>query len=207
MPINTRTRKVWGVILAVAAFAAAALPSGAAAIFTSISDGSAVNQNSYTSAQDVYLNGGPQNKNAAGLPNGFYYFQVTDPSGGTLLSLDAITKRALAVAGGVISGVGASGGNHLEGTFNPNNLSTPVQLFPFSATPNPGGEYKVWLTKVGDYKPGEGKFGFKNNKSWTDNFKIRPVQIASPVPEPATMVLSGIGLAAVIRRRSGRRSF
>ena len=54
------------------------------AIFTSLPDGTAVNHNLYDNKQDVYLNGGPQNENSAGLPLGtgdtdeFYYFQVTN---------------------------------------------------------------------------------------------------------------------------------
>lgn len=56
------------------------------AIFTSKGDGTSVDQNIYDDKCDVYLNGGPQNANSQGLPDGTYYFQVTDPSGATLLS-------------------------------------------------------------------------------------------------------------------------
>jgi hypothetical protein len=53
------------------------------AIFTTLYDGSAVDYNIYDAKQDVYLNGGPNSSKApctaAGLPNGEYYFQVTDP--------------------------------------------------------------------------------------------------------------------------------
>ncbi len=62
------------------------------AIFTTLVDGSSVNHNIYNAKQDVYLNGGPNSANApctaAGLPNGDYYFQVTDPSGKKILSTD-----------------------------------------------------------------------------------------------------------------------
>ena len=34
----------------------------------------------------VYINGGPQNEDTQGLPDGTYYFQVTNPSGAVLLS-------------------------------------------------------------------------------------------------------------------------
>src|SRR5215216_5723801 len=61
------------------------------AIWTSLADGSSVNANIYDAKEDVYLNGGPQNcGNGNGLPDGDYYFQVTDPSGDELLSSDAI---------------------------------------------------------------------------------------------------------------------
>src|SRR5438045_7923253 len=56
------------------------------AIYTTTFDGQTVNANNYSSKDAVYLSGGPQNTNANGLPDGTYYFQVTDPSGATLLS-------------------------------------------------------------------------------------------------------------------------
>ena len=66
-------------------------------IYTSISDGTTVNANLYDSKADVYLNGGPQNQNGKGLPDGTYYFQVTDPSGNILLSTDPASCRQLQV--------------------------------------------------------------------------------------------------------------
>ena len=73
------------------------------AIFTTLVDGSSVNHNIYNAKQDVYLNGGPNSPNApctaAGLPNGDYYFQVTDPSGKILLSTDSLAQRKVRVAG------------------------------------------------------------------------------------------------------------
>ena len=75
------------------------------AIFTTNADGSVVNGNNYDDACDVYLNGGPPPNapcNAAGLPNGEYYFQVTNPSGSVLLSSDDIEQRRFVVQGGLI---------------------------------------------------------------------------------------------------------
>src|SRR6266446_1568148 len=69
-------------------------PSGA--IFTTVFDGSEVNVNQYPSKADVYLDGGPgigAPQTAAALDDGTYYFQVTDPSGKTLLSTDSIACR------------------------------------------------------------------------------------------------------------------
>jgi hypothetical protein len=63
------------------------------AIFTTKSDGTTVDQNIYNLRTDVYLNGGPQNQKSAGLPDGTYYFQVTDPSGAVLLSTDNAVCR------------------------------------------------------------------------------------------------------------------
>src|SRR6478672_8298380 len=65
-------------------------PSISGAIYTSLNDGTAVNANLFPSIDAVYLNGGPQNANGNGLPNGNYYYQVTDPSGHTLLSTDPV---------------------------------------------------------------------------------------------------------------------
>ncbi len=49
-----------------------------------------------------------------------------------------------------------------------------MQLAPFNPTPNPGGEYKVWVTKVSDFDVTmtKGSFGFIQSKSKTDNFKV-----------------------------------
>src|SRR5215204_7613864 len=69
-------------------------PSGA--IFTTVADGSEVNFNIYPSKEAVYLDGGPgpgAPQTAAGLDDGRYVFQVTDPSGKRLLSTDAARCR------------------------------------------------------------------------------------------------------------------
>ncbi len=73
-------------------------------INTSTIDGTVVNQNLFNSKDDVYLNGGPQNQNANGLPDGVYYFRVTDPSGATVLSTDNAICRQLTVASGKVAG-------------------------------------------------------------------------------------------------------
>src|SRR5215471_1469437 len=75
-------------VVALLPFLGAALTGGALAgdaLYTTTNDGTAVNANIYATSTDVYISGGPQNPKAAGLvPDGTYYFQVTDPSGGTL---------------------------------------------------------------------------------------------------------------------------
>ncbi len=76
---------------------ALAAPPLSGAIFTTDSTGTAVNGNTiYSVREDVYLDGGPGPNapaSAAGLPEGDYYFQVTDPSGQDLLSTDHISCR------------------------------------------------------------------------------------------------------------------
>src|SRR5262249_8100356 len=69
---------------------------------------------------------------------------------------------------------------HPTGTFNPANGSTPVQLAPFNFTPNPGGEYKVWLiaqtngTSIDATDPKVLHFSPSDAK--TDNFKVRETE-------------------------------
>lgn len=201
-------------------------PSGA--IFTTTDDGSRVNANIYPSKKDVYLDGGPgpnAPQDAAGLDDGIYVFQVTDPSGKVLLSTDAAACRVVEVSEGVITAVldwdGAGtelsdfaihvygGGNtnddcHKNGKnqarhdANQDEDHGPpaivVQLMPYLDTPNPGGVYKAWMTRIEDYLLGcheqgfagetgldvsgcgyaPGNFhGFIPAHSKTDNFKVR----------------------------------
>jgi hypothetical protein len=125
------------------------------AIWTTDLNGDPVNQNLYEDKCDVYLNGGPD-KQGGHLPDGDYYYQVTDPSGHTLLSTEPIGDRMVTITNGVFP---------------------LVQLCPFADTPNEGGVYKVWLTPAGQYKPEEngeweGFWGFIPDDCKTDNFKV-----------------------------------
>lgn len=143
------------------------------AIFTTTEDGTRVDANIYDAQCDVYLNGGPAHEGAAGLPEGDYYFQVTDPSGFFLLSTDAVEERQFHVDGtGRISGLSGAG-SHATGT-NEVDGGVTVQLCPFLDTPNPGCEYKVWATRVSDYDSDAdmGRHGFIQSQSKTDNFKV-----------------------------------
>jgi hypothetical protein len=153
------------------------------AIFTTDANSTFVNANVYDFKEDVYLNGGPRPNapcTAAGLPDGDYYFQVTDPSGSQLLSLDEIGDRHVTVTGGLIVGYSGPHGIGMGKCVAFNGFNITVQLYPFKLTPNPGGEYKAWMTKVGDYDMTmtKGSFGFIPSKSKTDNFKV-----ASPVDD------------------------
>ncbi len=188
--------------------AAAHAPSGA--IFTTLPDGSAVNFNIYDSKDDVYLDGGPgiqAPQTAAGLDDGTYVFQVTDPSGKNLLSLDEARCRQFTVSNGVIDGVVATGCEHATG-FDVDHGAVTVQLMPYADTPNPGGVYKVWVTEVGDFLAGCAQFGVANGldvvdcgnrggnrhgfvpaHSKTDNFKVGdedPVEIDTRFTDETT---------------------
>jgi cysteine-rich repeat protein len=161
------------------------------AIFTTLPDGSAVNHNIYQAKEDVYLDGGPQGgspSSAGALDEGDYYFQVTDPSGKTLLSQDDISCREIHVSDdGVITAVGAAGCSHLTGSdVDYSSLGAiTVQLMPYADTPNPGGEYKVWVTPIDDYVAGGGRsYGFVDSDSKTDNFKVHVVVVQPPPPTP-----------------------
>ncbi|TAK16790.1 MAG: hypothetical protein EPO35_04680, partial [Acidobacteria bacterium] len=179
-----------GAALMVAGLPARSFAQVNGAIYTTSVDAKIVNQNIYESREAVYLSGGPQTKADRGLaPDGHYYFQVTDPSGAVLLSTDRIECREVIVADGRITGVAASGCQHALGVANADNGQMPVQLFPFLETPNPGGEYKAWLTPVASYSPNESapncsgknsniRFGFCDADSKTDNFKIRSLNAA-----------------------------
>jgi hypothetical protein len=170
-----------------------AAPSGA--IFTTLGDGSAVNANHFESKCAVHLDGGPGPNapaHAAGLPNGDYYFQVTDASGRHLLSTDPVSNRRFRVANGVIVAYTGTGGlvhptgidrDHPElgaVTIRLANTSCPAD---FLDSPNAGGVYKVWATPVNDFvgnpaqvdnECGNGCFhGFVPSKSKTDNFKAK----------------------------------
>jgi cysteine-rich repeat protein len=158
----------------------------AGAIFTTLPDGTRVDANIYADKDDVYLDGGPGNQapsGSAALPEGDYYFQVTDPSGQTLLSQDAIECRRFHVdASGLISAVGPSGCSHVTG-IDVDHGALTVQLMPYADTPNPGGEYKAWVTKVSEYDIRYRQFfGFKPSESKTDNYKIREEEELPPPP-------------------------
>jgi hypothetical protein len=175
-------------LLIVPAADVAAAPPLPGAIFTTDAGGTRVNQNTYPDKCSVYLDGGPginAPATAAGLPDGDYYFQVTDPSGKTLLSTDAVQFRKFHVSGGVISGLAAPG-NHATGVDVDHNAVT-IQLCQFKDTPNAGGVYKVWVTPVEDFigdptkvdnNCGRGCFhGFVPAASKTDNFKVKAGQL------------------------------
>jgi len=167
------------------------------AIFTTLEDGTEVNQNIFEFKEDVYLDGGPgpaAPQGAAGLDDGTYVFQVTNPNGNVLLSTDAAKCRRFTVVDGVIDSVVATGGCEHNTGLDVDHGATTVQLVPFNLTPNPGGVFKVWVTRVEDFllgcqelgKPGstgldlvdcgeaqDNAHGFIPAHSKTDNFKVR----------------------------------
>jgi len=163
------------------------------AFFVTTVTGSVAGGNRFPSKCAVYLDGGPgphAPKRAPGLPDGDYYFQVTDQSGQALLSTDPVSNRKFHVSGGVITAfTGTGGAAHPTGVDQDNagrkaitiqlaNSSCPTD---YLKTPNAGNLYRVWVTPVASFvgKPanvdnacGRGCFhGFDTSKSRSDNFK------------------------------------
>ena len=119
------------VLLALNFLGGAALAQNTGHIFTTFQDGTTVNANIYPSKDAVFLNGGPQNHSAKGLPDGTYYFQVTDPNGSVLLSTDGVACRQLQVINEIVAGSTGPACKHANGSTNSNNGgSIPVQLIP-----------------------------------------------------------------------------
>ena len=203
MTISSRLSAcVCAALLVASAHAATrALPG---AIFTTDQSGNAVNGNAHylskCGAKGVYLDGGPGPNappNAASLPDGDYYFQVTDASGKTLLSTDPVRNRCISVANGVITGNCPTGthATYVEADHGSIGART-VELCakpdaPFLNSPNSSGVYKVWVTPVGDGTRKGGGFlgdptrvtnncrnvpgcfnGFFASRSKTDTFKV-----------------------------------
>ncbi len=183
------------VVSAVFKLAFLTAPVGAApplpgAIFTTDITGHRVNQNLYTAKcgpSGVYLDGGPGPNappTAAGLPDGTYYFQVTDPSGKKLLSTDPVEDRLVTVSGGLF----VSAFNHPTFPNTGGSGGVNVELCPFDDTPNNGGVYKVWVTPTADFVGDPSKVdnlcgngcshGFVHAASKTDNFKVGGQPIA-----------------------------
>jgi hypothetical protein len=169
--INMKTIHTCALSLSITALSAAAMahaPSGA--IFTTLSDGSEVNLNQFPSKQAVYLDGGPgpgAPQDAAGLDDGTYVFQVTDPSGKDLLSTDLARCRQFTVLAGVINSVVNTDCEHATGLDNDHGALT-VQLMPYLDTTNQGGVYKVWAIELEDFLAGCADLGVANGLDVVD---------------------------------------
>src|SRR5215203_5972582 len=139
-------------IVALPAFAAAPLPG---AIFTTDSTCTEVNLNIYGDKGDVYLDGGPSHPGAAGLPDGSYYVQVTEPDGDLLgTSVGSGNDTPVSVTDGEFNAC-----YQLSAILIQASDGSPG----YDTTTNPGGEYKVWVSN---------ESSFTNNSTKTDNFKV-----------------------------------
>src|SRR5215471_3421998 len=156
---------IWIAFVAVLAFCTTlrAAPPLPGAIFTTDSSCTEVNQNIYDNKADVYIDGGPAHPGAAGLPDGSYCVQVTDPSGQTVLGVS--DPAAVTVVNGEFV-------QCYQLTSILKTASSGFTVPGYDDTPNPGGEYKVWVST---------DCNFDNNSSKTDNFQVRS---ATPTPTP-----------------------
>jgi hypothetical protein len=158
-------------LLTVSSPALAAGVSGA--IFTT--DGptcSGTNVNIFGDRADVYLDGGPTHAGAAGLPDGEYYVQVTEPDG---------TLLGTSVGSGDDTPVIVSGGEfatcyQLTAILIQASDSQPG----YDDTSNGGGEYKVWISTVST---------FDNALTKTDIFKVKTGEGGGEPPEATLNVI------------------
>jgi len=125
------------------------------AIFTTDSTCTGVDLNIYGDKDDVYIDGGPTHPGAAGLPDGSYCVQVTDPSGQTVLGKS--DPGAVTVSGGEFVDC-----YQLSAILK--TASSGFTVAGYDDTPNPGGEYKVWVST---------DCNFDNNSTKTDNFQVK----------------------------------
>jgi hypothetical protein len=179
---NRQASRVVPFLFALSLFGSGAASADAisGAIFTTTATGQTVNGNNYAAKEDVYLNGGPNNApgcSGGELEDGTYYFQVTDPSGDFLLSLDAVGNRKFQVSGGEITANLGSPSPHANGATSPCG-SLAIQLMPYDDSPNNGGVYKVWITRVSDFELFCGGIdcglgGFVAGHTKTDNFRVQ----------------------------------
>ena len=189
-------KRTFSILVGVLSIVTAAKAAGlSGAVFTTTVNGSAVNANQYESKCAVYLDGGPgphAPASAAGLPDGDYYFQVTDTSGAQLLSTDPVSNRSFHVTGGIIIAFTGTGGPaHPTGidqdhgaqgaiTIGLANTSCPND---FLDTTSAGSVYKAWVTPVASFlgnpanvdNPCNGacSHGFVHSQTKTDNFRVQ----------------------------------
>jgi hypothetical protein len=164
-----RTNKYRFVILAMGMLITLALVTSVAlmaplpgAVFTTDVNCNGTDLNIYANKTDVYIDGGPAHIGSAGLPPGEYYVQVTEPNGDLLGTSVGTTDETPVV-------VNANGefaqcyqlSAILRRASNPGPF--PVAPDGYDDTTNPGGEYKVWVSRVSN---------FANDETKTDNFKV-----------------------------------
>jgi len=132
------------------------------AIFTTDVNCNGTDLNIYASKADVYIDGGPAHTGAAGLPQGEYYVQVTEPNGtllGTSIGTTDETPVVVNAAGEFVQCYKLQ--DIVRRASNPGPF--PVAPDGYDDTTNPGGEYKVWVSRVSN---------FANDDTKTDNFKV-----------------------------------
>jgi hypothetical protein len=124
------------------------------AIFTTDVSCSNTNVNIFVTKNDVFVDGGPAHTGAAGLADGVYYIQVTEPGGALLgTSVGSADPTPVHVVNGEFQLC-----YQLAAVVIKASDSTPG----YDDTTNGGGEYKVWVSPNADF-----------TQSKTDNFKVK----------------------------------
>jgi hypothetical protein len=142
---------VLAILFAAATNLRAAPLSGA--IFSTDSTCTGVDLNIYSTKDAVYIDGGPAHPGAAGLPDGSYCVQVTQPDG---VVLGVSAPGAVTVSGGEFA-------QCYQLSLILNTASSGFTTPGYDDTTNPGGEYKVWVST---------DCNFVEDSSKTDAFKV-----------------------------------
>jgi hypothetical protein len=126
------------------------------AIFTTNGACTGRNVNIFASKDDVYVDGGPAHTGAAGLPPGSYCIRVTAPDG-----------TVLGKSSGPVITVNSAGEFDMCYQLSAYVFSASSSFIApgYDDTPNPGGEYKVWVTLDCE--------NYAESLSKTDNFKVK----------------------------------
>jgi hypothetical protein len=140
-------------LLTLATTSALMAPALTGAIFTTDVACNGTNINIFPNKDAVYLDGGPAHEGAAGLPDGEYYVQVTEPNG-TLLgtSLGTADETPALVVDGKFAVC-----YQLSAILKKASDGSPG----YDTTSNGGGEYKVWISPDAQF-----------TQQKTDNFKV-----------------------------------
>jgi len=154
---------VLGLIRSVAVTYADPTPISGAIFTTILPCDQAVNRNIYAAKSDVYINGGPARPGAAGLPPGNYYVRVTAPSANDPTG-QVLGTSVLGPFGD--TPVTVTAGGDFAACYQLTSILRQISdsLPGYDNTPNPGGEYKVWVCQDANFTPSLCK---------TDNFKVR----------------------------------
>ena len=157
-------------------------------------------ERTFARREDAFLSGGPVSSPCffpAYLPDGQYYFQVTDSTGKTLLSTDVVSERAVTVKGGVIASY--DGKTHaVDGKTGCGSLA--VNLMPYADAGPQKAAYVAWLTSAANFDGsttavdnvcGSGCFhGFHADLSRTFAFRVEDKKSCEP-----TFCISGVKFA------------
>jgi len=176
--------RVSAVVLSAAASIAA--PQLVAELNVTDSRGVAQEGRRFSHGGDVFLDGALLSPGGAPavLADGEYVFQVTDASGAWLLSRDRIAQRRVVVHDGVV--MRALGLAHATRDLGPGR-GIAVGLAPFDSTMAPGGELRVWLTRVEDFDVNATQFfGFRPSASLATSFVVNSNPLA-----PQTSIIKG----------------